>query len=654
MLMELEQRLKIMEQALDASMVGIIITDPTLPDDPITYVNTGFELITGYTAQEVIGRNCRFLQGQQHDQPALRELRRALTEQRSCQVILHNYRKDGTLFWNELIISPVFDREGRLINQIGIQTDITRRKQAEENLRLNETLLSGIINSATDAVITLDAQHRIIIFNKAAEEIFGYSAQEMQGQTLDRLLPVEFRQSHQAFITRFGQKGITSRAMGNLAPLKALRKNGEEFPIEATISHLTINGQQLFTAVLRDVTARQQAAATLAKTEAQLRQAQKMEAVGRLAGGIAHDFNNLLTAITGYTELVLASVGQADPIYSDLQEISQAANRAAKLTRQLLTFSRQQLPQFQVLDLNEVVRGIHKLLARVIGEDVKLELQLDETPGMVRADLGQLEQVIINLAINARDAMPDGGILTLKIGKTNLAGENLPPYEEIKSGNYLVLTVQDTGTGMDEETVKHIFEPFFTTKGLGQGTGLGLSTVYGIIRQSGGFIEVQTTPGAGTTFQIHLPQVQQTDESVSFSQDSKVFLVSPGRGRETILVVEDAEAVRALMGKLLSRQGYNVLEAANAGEALLICESYQKEIELMITDVIMPRLNGRQLANRLSKLRPRMKVLYISGYNDRLILPEELQASSINFLPKPFAANELIQKVRQILDKEGD
>ncbi|HEX2910149.1 MAG TPA: PAS domain S-box protein [Chloroflexia bacterium] len=946
---ELEQRLWMLERALEASTAGIIITDPNQPDEPIIYANAGFEQLTGYASQEVLGKNCRFLQGHDFDQPELDRVRQSLAEETDCRVLLRNYRKDGTLFWNELTISPVHDNQGRLINRIGIQTDITpqvqaeealryrlafekliatistnfinmklsdidrginqalkligefagvdrayvtlyesgeikaidyiyewtaavanpytgarlavpvdkhswgvgkllrfehiriprvadmppeaenekrnferfgvrsnlavplvyqgelrgsigfsslskeidwtednltslkvlgeilvnalerkrmeeelrkneelyqtlavnlpngivylfdkelrytlvegaalsrtrfskkelegktlwevlpppyvqkytplyqaaldgttssfeesygeytywitilpvrnklgeifagmvvsydisERKQVEEALRLSEARLAGIINSATDAIISLDARQKIVVFNTAAEKMFGCTAGEVLGTTIQQFLPQRVNREHGSYIEEFRQSDAAVRTMGTQAPLTAVRKNGEEFPIEATISRVENGGQMIYTTSIRDITGRKQAEEALARSEAQLRQAQKMEAVGRLAGGIAHDFNNLLTAIIGYTDLTLGSVSETDPLWEDLDEIRKAAERASTLTRQLLAFSRQQVLQTKILDVNTVVSEMYRLLTRLIGEDVKLELDLDPSEGKIKADQGQLEQVVINLAVNARDAMPEGGVLRLKTARVTLSKEAVQQYEDIRPGRYILLTMQDSGMGMAEETVKHIFEPFFTTKEPGHGTGLGLATVYGIVRQSGGFIEVQSRTGEGTSFYIYLPEVEE--QEIELNAQSAITRPLEGSG-ETVLLVEDEESVRTLVSKLLSNYGYEVLEAHNGAEALLICDTHPGKIDLMITDMIMPHMNGRQLAERLQQLKPAMKVLYMSGYTDRIMVPEELEEIRFNFLQKPFSFVDLARKVREILDSPG-
>jgi nitrogen-specific signal transduction histidine kinase len=380
--------------------------------------------------------------------------------------------------------------------------------------------------------------------------------------------------------------------------------------------------------------------------EAQFRQAQKMEAVGRLAGGIAHDFNNLLTAITGYADLALEDLPEGDPIRHDMKEILRAAYRAAGLTRQLLAFSRQQVLAPRVLDLNEVVRSVDQMLHRLIGEDIDLQTVLAPGLGRVKADPGQLEQVIVNLAVNARDAMPAGGNLTIETADIEMSETLGRDLTTVPAGHYVMLAITDSGTGMDEHTKARIFEPFFTTKEQGKGTGLGLATVYGIVKQSGGFIWVYSEPGHGTTFKIYLPRVEGAAEAL-------VPPVGPAevpRGTETVLIVEDEAAVRALAKTALARKGYRVLEAANGGEALLLCEAEQAPIHLLVTDVVMPGLGGADLAHRFAPLRPDMKVLFISGYTDQAAARDGKMPPGAAHLEKPFSLDGLARKVREVLD----
>jgi two-component system cell cycle sensor histidine kinase/response regulator CckA len=383
--------------------------------------------------------------------------------------------------------------------------------------------------------------------------------------------------------------------------------------------------------------------------EEQLRQSQKMEAVGKLAGGIAHDFNNLLTAITGYSELTLRDLKTDTPLYSKVTEIKKAGERAASLTRQLLAFSRKQILQPKVLDLNAVIPDMEKMLQRLIGEDVVLETVLDRSLGQVKADPGQIEQIIMNLCVNARDAMPNGGRVTIETNNVSLNQAYRNQQVSIRAGNYVMLSVSDNGCGMDAETQARIFEPFFTTKELGKGTGLGLSTVYGIVKQSEGTIWVYSEVGKGTTFKIYLPRV---DEAQSFQEHAnKVSLAS--RGHETILIVEDEEIVLTLSTEILEKDGYRVLAAANGREGLRLCQEFDGPIDLLITDVVMPGMSGRELAELAANIRPDMHVLYMSGFTDDAIVRHGVLDDGVFFIQKPFSPDSLAIKTRSVLDHFG-
>ena len=394
-----------------------------------------------------------------------------------------------------------------------------------------------------------------------------------------------------------------------------------------------------FVAIKKDITERLQ-------LEAQFRQAQKMESVGQLASGIAHDFNNLLTVINGMSELVLAQISPDDPMHADVQEIRRAGERAATLTRQLLAFSRQQILEPRVLNLNTVVAGMESLLRRLLGEDIDLVVVLTPDVGSVKADPGQIEQVITNLAVNARDAMPQGGRLTIETQNVEIDeayarqhGEAVPP------GSYVRLAVSDSGVGMDEATRARIFEPFFTTKGPGKGTGLGLSTVYGIVTQSHGFIWVDSEVGQGTSFKIYLPQVTE-----AAGTDRPRPTVVSSSGTETILLVEDSLGLRKLATRFLERAGYTVLRAASGEEALRLLERHEEPVHLLLSDVVMPGMSGRLLAEQLAQIRPGMKVLYMSGYTSDTTVRHGVWEGKVNFLNKPFTAAALLRKVREVLD----
>ncbi len=522
--------------------------------------------------------------------------------------------------------------------QLGL---VIERKKAQEQLQESQTRLAGVIGSAMDAVISIDSEQRIQIFNAAAEKMFHCSAAQAIGQSINRFIPERFRSAHTEHIVKYGQTGETNRVMDALGEIIGLRATGEEFPVEASISQIKSSGQKLFTVILRDITERK-------RLEMQLRQAQKMEAIGRLAGGIAHDFNNVLTAILGYTRLLLDDLPPHDPHHRDLESIHQAGERAATLTRQLLAFSRQQPMLARPLDLNLVVTNLHKLLHRLIGEDVELITHLDPALGLIQADLGQTEQVIMNLVVNARDAMPQGGKLVIETANFEVDADFARLHLGLYPGPYIVLTVSDTGHGMDAATLSRIFEPFFTTKELGQGTGLGLATVYGIVQQSGGAIWVYSEVEQGATFKIYFPRLT---EPVQIPPPPPQTTTVPG-GSETILLAEDEVGVRELVAETLRRNGYTVLVAANGPEALRLSEQYQQPIHLLVTDVVMPGMSGWALVEQLGSQRPEMKHLFISGYTGDMIAHHGvLEAADLILLQKPFSPDTLARKVREVLDE---
>jgi two-component system, cell cycle sensor histidine kinase and response regulator CckA len=401
-----------------------------------------------------------------------------------------------------------------------------------------------------------------------------------------------------------------------------------------------------------DITEQKRAAATLVRTEEQLRHAQKMEAVGRLAGGVSHDFNNLLSVVLSYTDMILSDLKSDDPMRADIEEIRKAGLRAADLTRQLLTFSRQQVVLPKVIDLNQSIAGMEKMLGRLLGADVEVTLLPAARLGKVKADPGQIEQVIMNLAVNARDAMPDGGKLTIQTNNAELDEHYASEHLGVTAGPHVMLAVTDTGIGMAPETQAQIFEPFFTTKEKGKGTGLGLSIVFGIAKQSGGHVWVYSEPGKGTTFKVYLPRTDARAD-VSPSQPPPA---EGGRGSETILLVEDDEQVRALARGILRRSGYTVLEAPGAGEALLAVEQYGARINLIVSDVVLPRMNGPQLVERIRISRPDIRVLFMSGYTDEAIIQHGILDSGVTFLQKPITPDALTRKVREALGprRSGD
>jgi len=553
------------------------------------------------------------------------------------------------------VVSHGLDWEGRPARFV-VATDVTERVAAQEALRDSQARLAGVVSSAMDGIISFDESQRVVLFNAAAERMFGVTEAEALGAPLDRFIPERYRGAHVESMRLFEEYGTTKRPMGSLANLAALRADGSEFPIEATISKVVVGGRRIFTVILRDVTSRR-------KLEEQLRLSQRLEAVGLLAGGIAHDFNNLLSAIKGYLELLSPAVTDPQGI-ADLAQVHAAADRAAQLTRQLLTFSRHQVLRPTVVELNDVVRGVRELLHRVIGEDVALHTELHPDTGDVLIDRGQLEQVLMNLAVNARDAMPEGGTLTLV---TRRATEREIELRHPGGGesDWTVLEVRDTGIGMDAETIGRAFDPFFTTKTEGRGTGLGLATVRAIADQSNSAVWIESVPGEGTSVMIAFPRVGGSsaagDDTSSGEGPGRpgdprrtgAGTLAPPRSKASdglrVLLVEDDASVRAISTRLLRWRGHAVTAAASGVEGLLRCREALDAgapFDVLVTDVIMPEMGGRELVRQAREEQPTLAVVYCSGYVGDARADLELDAVA-ELVQKPFTSDELEEAIRR-------
>jgi PAS domain S-box-containing protein len=538
-------------------------------------------------------------------------------------------RKDGTELDAE-ISSHDHLFEGRA-TRIVIALDVTERLRAEQALRISEARYRDLFENASDLITAVDLDGRLTAVNEAFVLATGYTREELVGMPISDLVPAEQRA---AIVSARSQK--LDGAESTVYDSELVARDGRRIQLEVSSRLIFEHGQPVGTeAICRDISERLQ-------LEEQLRQAQRLEAVGRLAGGVAHDFNNLLTVISGYTETLLADRDRGDEF--ELGQVAAAAERATILTRQLLAFSRRQVLQPRVIVLNEVIEGITPMLSRLIGEDLELVASLDPELKHVLADPNQLEQVLLNLAVNARDAMPAGGALTIRTANVELDEVYVAQHGDSVAGAHVMLSVSDTGTGMDADTLSRLFEPFFTTKAVGTGTGLGLATVHGIVKQSGGSIWVYSEPGQGTTFKVYLP-VTETAASLEVS-----LARSPATGSETILLAEDEESVRTLTATLLERSGYVVIAAASADEALRIAEEDSRRIDLLLTDLIMPGLSGSVVAERVSELVPGVKVLFMSGYTDDVVVRNGNLAPGAAFLEKPFSAADLAAKVRETLD----
>jgi two-component system cell cycle sensor histidine kinase/response regulator CckA len=513
-------------------------------------------------------------------------------------------------------------------------------KRNEEALRRSEARYRSLVQSAVYGIYRSSLEGRFFDVNPAVIAMLGYDSAE-EVVALDPSSDVFLDPSEQARVMSEFQRG----ARLDNVEVRWKRKDGSAITVR--LSGRVVNSPEetaeVVEIIAEDITERR-------VLENQFRQAQKMEAVGRLAGGVAHDFNNLLMVISGYTEVLLEHTRKSNPLYPKIEAIHQATDRATTLTRQLLAFSRKQLLELKVVDLNIIVEDMERLLRPLIGENIELHTQLAPDLGHARADAGQIEQVIMNLVVNSKDAMPNGGKITIQSANARLNPNDLRrEYSYIQPGDYVVLSVSDTGHGMDKETQLRIFEPFFTTKEKGKGTGLGLSTVYGIIKQSGGYVLVESEPQKGTTFRIYLPRVEDALEPSSAVGASS----SQSSGSETVLLVEDEESVRQLVRETLESKGYKVLEADHGEAALKIASDYSDEIDILITDVVMPGMSGRELSARLCASSPQTKVLYLSGYTEDAIAHEGVLESGTAFLQKPFTLQMLSRKVREVLGERG-
>jgi PAS domain S-box-containing protein len=606
-------------------------------DGSFIALNPAFQRLTGWSPAEWLGKPFMSLVHPDDLRMAVQQHLQVLRGQTPPAYELRLRTRRGEYLVMEFRSTPRIEN-GRVIGAFGIARDVTERKRMEEALRASEERYRNLIENAKDMIYTHDLHGRFTSINAAGEQITGYTRAEILHMTIADLVAPEHRDALYRLPTPRESSGAPT-----VMSLEIQTKDGRRVALEVS-SRLIYEGDAPVgvEGIARDVTERRE-------LEAQLRQAQKMEAIGRLAGGVAHDFNNLLTAINGWGEILLQELPPDDYRRQFAEEITRAGQRAAELTRQLLAFGRRQVLAPKVLDLNATITSMQKMLRRLIGENIQLVTELDPNLGHVKADPGQLEQVIMNLCVNARDAMPSGGTLTIATANVVVVEHRWQPGQpsELKPGAYVMLAISDTGIGMDAATQARIFEPFFTTKERGKGTGLGLATVYGIITQSGGHITVHSQPGRGTTFRIYLPQVAPAPEH----PEVPAVADSLPRGTETILLVEDEDGVRSLARSALQRQGYSVIEACDGTDALARYMHHAGRVDLLLTDVVMPRMGGPDLAQRIQVLQPDIRVLYMSGYTDSSLVHAGVAAESVAFLQKPFTPDALARKVREVLDR---
>ncbi len=601
--------------------------------------NPAAEKIFGYTQKEVVGQKVNILMPEPHRSRHDHYVQSFIdTGQRKIIGIgreTMGRRKDGSTFPIELAVSEVVVGKRRYFS--GIIKDITQRHQSASALKNSEERFRVLVEAMNDGLAVQDADGKIVYVNPRFCEILGYDQQCLMGKMVTDLMDTASQ-----IVLQSELEGRPSPQAG-MVELQMEKDNGDPLHVHvaAKAIHSPIGKFRGSFVVITDVT-------QVKKLQRQLIQSQKMEAIGRLAGGVAHDFNNLLTVILGYVDLSMEELAKQDPLYKNLLQIDDAAKRAGKLTRQLLAFSRKQVLQPVVIELNSIVSDLEEMLHRLIGEDILLNTWLDPKAGAIKADPGQIEQVIVNIAVNARDAMPDGGQLTIETHHVRLVEGHLGIETDVPPGDYAMIAVTDSGIGMNQETQARIFEPFYTTKPKGQGTGLGLSTVYGIVKQSGGEIALYSEPGNGTCFKVYLPRAHPDSDTPAVEERTP----APACGSETILVVEDEDALRTLVVDGLKRCGFSVLEAPDGPTAL---ERYAGEdaeqIDLILTDVVMPRMNGKELVTRLKPTHPDAKILYISGYTDDAIVNHGVLEPGTPFLHKPFTLDQLIRKIQALLNE---
>ncbi|MEV4709661.1 PAS domain S-box protein [Actinoplanes sp. NPDC049316] len=649
------ERLAVIVEASDDAVMSKTL------DGTITSWNGGARRLFGYAAAEVLGRRAHMLfpAGQEGVEDDV--LARVARGERVSQLEVENRRKDDSVVPVSLTSSPITDAAGRPTGVACITRDVGERQRAEAMFR-------GLLEGAPDAILGVGEDGRIVLLNAEAERMFGYRRDELLGQSIEVLVPGSVRAQH----TRMRHDYFADpqrRPMGGGTALTALRKDGSEFPTEISLSALRTDQGVIVSASVRDVTERVQAQAERERLAAQaerdaldrrMQHTRRLESLGQLAGGVAHDFNNILAVVASYTELLTETLDEPQPdpadlaaARNDLAQIGRAIERATRLTKQLLAFGRREITQTQVLSVNHIVGDVEQLLRRTLGEHIHLITHLDRDLWPVCADPGQIEQVLVNLAVNARDAMPAGGTLSIDTGNTHLDEDDVAEYPDVSAGRYVRVRVSDTGTGMPPEVAERAFEPFFTTKPQGAGTGLGLATVYGIAASAGGHVRLHSEPGIGTTVTLVLPA---TDAAVPAPGDTGPGEAAPepGSPRETILLVEDEDALREATGRALTRAGYRVLSASGGAVALRLAEEHPGPIHLLLTDVMMPVMMGNEVAARVQRIRPETPVLYMSGYAQPVLTENGTLPEGVVIIEKPFTRQALLDRVRARLLKSSD
>jgi PAS domain S-box-containing protein len=628
-----EVRLQWLTLAVEQSPAAVLITDPK---GIIQYVNGKFTEISGYTAAEAIGQSPRLFKSGLTPPELYHDLWSTIRRGENWRGLLQNRRKSGELYWDAIRIWPMRDARGGITHFVAVQEDITDRLEAEAGLRESERRARTLFDTVHLIVLGLDLTGRVDYVNPFFLRLTGYTREEVIGQRwAERFVPAELEAELEAVRTKLLEGGAYPHHQNPI-----LTRSGEKRMISWSNT------------VLRDTSGRPSGTLSIGqditdagRLQEQLLHSQKMESLGRLAGGVAHDFNNLLTAILSNAEFLRDDLPGDSALRDDVEEIRKAADRAAILTRQLLSFARRQVVQPRLLDLNEIALAMDKLLRRLIGEDIELVSMLSPEPWPIWADAGQIEQVLANLAVNSRDAMPHGGKLTIETSNVTLDSDYTAVHAEASPGDYVLLAVSDTGHGIPEDARPRIFDPFFTTKPEGKGTGLGLATVHGIVHAAGGHIWVYSEPGHGATFKVYLPRATGTAEPL------RTLPQSPARrGTETVLIVEDEVQVLEAASRSLAQLGYTVVSARDGLEGLRICEERGGKVDLVLTDIVMPRMGGKQLSSLLRERYPHIKVLYTSGYAGHAVVLHDLLPPDAAFLPKPYVPADLALRVRQVLD----
>ena len=603
-------------------------------DGIVTDWNAGAERMLGYARKEIIGKPISLITPPEFRKEPLECQARLLKGESVVRMESVRRRKDGKLIHVAIAVSPIKDQSGRIVGGSAIMRDLTERKNMEDVHRRSEASFRSFVENAPYGILKTTPEGRIVQANPALVEMLGYASErEVLGLNMDT--DVYRNPGERAEATQWARNQDSVQGI----EVDWKHKSGRPFTIRCA-AHVVKDRHgnvEFLEGIVEDISERR-------AMELQLRQGQKMEAVGRLAGGIAHDFNNLLGVISGYAELASEQIDPTSEARNSVEQIRKAADRASSLTGQLLAFSRQQVLETKILNLNSIVEDMAKMLPRLLGEDIELHLSLDPLLGAVKADQGQIEQVIMNLAVNARDAMPGGGNLAIQTKRVRFDSELAQKHLPMTPGDYVLLSVGDTGTGMDKQTQTHIFEPFFTTKERGRGTGLGLATVYGFVKQIGGYVWVESEPGVGSSFAIYLPV---TREEAPRNVPAAV-IANAKRGAGTILLVEDEESLRTLTRTILEQDGYTVLEACNGMEATEIARDHAGHIDLLLTDMVMPGMNGRSVAEKVGQLHPGIRVAYMSGYTGF----SEGDSASLDavVIAKPFTRNILLQKLSEALE----